>query len=320
MENDSNDEADLLAAIDAFCVTDAGSDSDSDDDGVSSVDTSAVALILAARRSCDAAGFGALAEALSAAATSSCPAVSEVMCSEIQVRPRVACRGCRSRFCQQMRAARVVALEASLSDCKLLVSSVADSTDRSCTEFLAVASDAALSACELQRMQVRATSRTDSHESTHALDQERNAQKEAEQRRAVERQQQRQQRAHALQQQQDAAEARAVELQRRQAELAAAAAVKREEEERQRQQMQLWMAEQAAAAALVAAAAEANERRETERLKEERSALHDKMQQLADAEEHRAETRQQVQEQQAQRIDELRAGPLPRARFETQFI
>ncbi len=88
MENDSNDEADLLAAIDAFCVTDEGSGSDSDDDGVASVDTSAVALILAGRRSCDAAGFGALAEALSAAATSSCAAASEVVCSEIQVRPR----------------------------------------------------------------------------------------------------------------------------------------------------------------------------------------------------------------------------------------
>jgi hypothetical protein len=167
MADDSNDEADLLAALESFCVTDAGSSSDSDDDSVAMVDTSAVSQLLAGRRSCDAADFGALAEALkSVIVTSSGVSDPETAHSEIQVCSRAACDDCRSphnresaliprsRFGQQMRAARVAALEASLSDCKLLVSSVAESTDRSNAERPAIAADAALSTAELQRIQV----------------------------------------------------------------------------------------------------------------------------------------------------------------------
>ena len=64
MNDDNDDEAELLAALSAFSVTGEGSVSDSDDDGLSAVDTSAVAQLLAGRRSSDVADFGALAEAL----------------------------------------------------------------------------------------------------------------------------------------------------------------------------------------------------------------------------------------------------------------
>ena len=64
MNDDNDDEADLLAALSAFSVTGEGSVSDSDDDGLSAVDTSAVAQLLAGRRSSDVGDFGALAEAL----------------------------------------------------------------------------------------------------------------------------------------------------------------------------------------------------------------------------------------------------------------
>ncbi len=140
------------------------------------------------------------------------------------------------------------------------------------------------------------------------MTQERAVQKEAEHSRALERQRQREVRAQQLLQQQEMAEARAAELQLRQEELAVAARMKREEEDRQRQQMQAWIAERAAAAAAAAAEAEARERQEMERLKEERITIQEKMQQIIDLDQHRAEIRQQTQQQQAMRIDDLRAA------------
>lgn len=86
MSDDSNDEADLLAALNSFNPADAGGSSDSDDDGISAVDTSAVSLILAARHSSDAANFASLADALqSVAAAESSVAMTELEPTEAQV-------------------------------------------------------------------------------------------------------------------------------------------------------------------------------------------------------------------------------------------
>ncbi len=86
MSDDSNDEADLLAALNSYNPADAGGSSDSDDDGIALIDTSAVALILAARHSSDAANFGALADALqSVAAELSSVAITELEPTEVQV-------------------------------------------------------------------------------------------------------------------------------------------------------------------------------------------------------------------------------------------
>jgi hypothetical protein len=86
MSDDSNDEADLLAALNSFNPADAGGSSDSDDDGITAVDTSAVALILATRHSSDAADFASLADALqSVAAAESSVAMTELEPTEAQV-------------------------------------------------------------------------------------------------------------------------------------------------------------------------------------------------------------------------------------------
>jgi hypothetical protein len=96
MADDSDDEADLLAALGAYSATGAGSDSD--DDGICNVDTSAVAQILAGRQSSDASNFGALADALqSVAAAGSSVALDELQTDDIQVTsPIVAISRCVS--------------------------------------------------------------------------------------------------------------------------------------------------------------------------------------------------------------------------------
>ena len=56
---------------------------------------------------------------------------------------------------QSIRDARIAALEASLSDCKMLVSSVASSIDLSSHSRPIISTDAPSSVCEQQRLQVR---------------------------------------------------------------------------------------------------------------------------------------------------------------------
>jgi hypothetical protein len=91
MAGDSDDESDLLAALGAYSAAGAGSSSDSDDDGICNVDTSAVAQILAGRHSSDASNFGALADALqSVAAAGSSVALDELQTDDIQVSSPIA--------------------------------------------------------------------------------------------------------------------------------------------------------------------------------------------------------------------------------------
>jgi hypothetical protein len=88
MGDDSDDESELLAALSAFSVNNAlsSSGSDDDDDGMASVDTSAVARLLAGRQSSDTCDFGALADALqTAAAVDSSTVLEELLPDELQV-------------------------------------------------------------------------------------------------------------------------------------------------------------------------------------------------------------------------------------------
>ena len=87
MAHDSDDDSELLAALNAFDVTAAGSSSDSDDDRAGDVDTSAVCRILAGRHSADASDFGALADALQSVASSGiAPAYQDDVVDQLQVR------------------------------------------------------------------------------------------------------------------------------------------------------------------------------------------------------------------------------------------
>ena len=160
MNDDNDDEAELLAALSAFSVTGEGSVSDSDDDGVSAVDTSAVAQLLAGRRSSDVGDFGALAEALqSIAVGENADAWAGGDSLELQVGHPCIVANCgrwlATNAClQNMRAMRVAALETSLSDCKLLTSSVVLTSDHSVAPPAHDASGA-VSESALQRLQVQ---------------------------------------------------------------------------------------------------------------------------------------------------------------------
>jgi hypothetical protein len=292
MADDADDEAELLAALNAFDVAAGGSSSDSDDDIAPDIDTSAVSRILAGRHSADLSGFSALADALQSVASADIAAVYQ---SEVNYELQV-CVSSSSLpfaliiFAQNARSVRVAALEASLSDCKALIFSVPHCVERAFDPPCDIAPDNAASASALQRL----------HECA--------AQKEASRLRTVEREKQRLLRGQQLQQQQQVAQERALDIQKRQAELADAAAQKRDAEDKQRLEMERWLAEQSAAAAAAAAAAEARERQELEKLKEVRLVLQEKLQHMADAEQHRVETRQQAQELQSALIDDLRAA------------
>ena len=102
MGDDSDEEAELRAALAAFGANGGGSNSDSDDDGISEVDTSAVARILAARQSSD---FGALADALQTAAVAAGPDAEDAALSdELQVTNARVCAHCslrRSLVCEE---------------------------------------------------------------------------------------------------------------------------------------------------------------------------------------------------------------------------
>jgi hypothetical protein len=99
MGDDSDEEAELRAALAAFGDNGGSSNSDSDDDdGISKVDTSAVARILAARQSSDASDFGALADALQTAAVATdADAEDDTLANELQVTAARACAHCSLR-------------------------------------------------------------------------------------------------------------------------------------------------------------------------------------------------------------------------------
>jgi hypothetical protein len=160
MEDDSEDESELLAALAAFGANDVDGSSGSDDehDGIASVDTSAVARVLASRKCSDSCSFGALADALqTAAAAESAATWDEVLPDELQVMNVTGFALClrAAHACSQgIRAARIAALEASLSDCKLLASSVSASFEASSYTPPPLPVDSAVSASQVLRLQV----------------------------------------------------------------------------------------------------------------------------------------------------------------------
>jgi hypothetical protein len=86
MAHESDDDSELLAALNAFDVTAAGSSSDSDDDRAPDIDTSAISRILAGRHSADASDYGALADALQSVASADiAPAHQDAVLDELQV-------------------------------------------------------------------------------------------------------------------------------------------------------------------------------------------------------------------------------------------
>jgi hypothetical protein len=86
MAHESDDDAELLAALNAFDITAAGSSSDSDDDPAPDIDTSAISRILAGRHSADASDYGALADALQSVASADiAPAHQDAVLDELQV-------------------------------------------------------------------------------------------------------------------------------------------------------------------------------------------------------------------------------------------
>ena len=92
MGDDSDEEAELRAALAAFGDNGGSSNSDSDDDGISKVDTSAVVRILAARQISDGSDFGALADALQTAAVAAgADAEDDTLSNALQVTAARAC-------------------------------------------------------------------------------------------------------------------------------------------------------------------------------------------------------------------------------------